>query len=293
MGRLVVPSFAPLEFHEGSQPCGLIVVEPFTRCGETRNSVNSECAEVLPEFAPSGEHPASGQIPDHQRVHTTLGSVSVSILVVELRDLPPTDCPTEQGKLRRCAACAPKTEVRSIREPAFLRLRHACLDFCTGFASRFRQNRIAGAFREGKAYGKRIDLVVGKRHIGQVKARSQQITDAGFALDRQAGGLEVGNVAIDRADADFKLLREFVGPADATGSQFVDQSEQPLGTSHRFHARSRNWKCWGTGLFILCPCPTASESRLFRRLTSGELHRLGRKAGGKSAGGRGLHLEHQ
>ena len=63
---------------------------------------------------------------------------------------------------------------------------------------------------------------MGKRNIGQVKARSQQITNAGLTFNRQAGGLEVGNVAIDRADADFKMLSKFVGPADAAGPHLVD-----------------------------------------------------------------------
>ena len=48
------------------------------------------------------------------------------------------------------------------------------------------------------------------------------ITNAGLTFNRQAGGLEVGNVAIDRADADFKMLSKFVGSADAAGPHLVD-----------------------------------------------------------------------
>ena len=218
----MIPRFTPLQFHEGAQSCCLIFIEPFTCYGEVRHAVKSECAEILPELAPSGKHPAIGQIPNHERAHAALGLVPIAVLIVELRDLPLADRLAEQSQIRRCAGSALKTEVRRISELTFLWLRHTCLDFRARFASRCRQHWIAGAFHEGKTYGKRIDLVMGKRHIGQVKARSQQITNAGLTFNRQAGGLEVGNVAIDRADAYFKMLSKFVGSADAAGPHLVD-----------------------------------------------------------------------
>ena len=73
--RLAVLRFAPLQFHEGAQSSCLILNETFAGYGEVRHAVEPEGAEVLPEFAPTGKHPAIGQIPDRERTHAAPGPV--------------------------------------------------------------------------------------------------------------------------------------------------------------------------------------------------------------------------
>ena len=184
--RLVIPRFASHRFHEGAQSCCLIFIEPCTCCGVIRHAVKSECTKILPQFAPGGKHSAIGQITNHERAHTALGLISIAVLVVELRNLPLADRLAEQSEIRCRAVSALKTEVWSIGELTLLWLRHTCLDFRAHFTGRGRQYWIARAFQERKTCGERIDLVMGKRHIRQVKARPQQIAYAGLAFNRQA-----------------------------------------------------------------------------------------------------------
>lgn len=81
--RSVVPRFAPFQFHESAQARCLILDERLARQGEVLHAVKPERAEILPEFAPRGEHPAIRQVPDHERAHATAGSFSFTVPIVE------------------------------------------------------------------------------------------------------------------------------------------------------------------------------------------------------------------
>ena len=87
----VIARLAPFQFHGGAQARCLVLEERLARQGEVLRAVNQERAKVLPQFAPRGEHPAIGQVPDHERAHATPGSFSLTVPTVEPGDLPPTD----------------------------------------------------------------------------------------------------------------------------------------------------------------------------------------------------------
>src|SRR3546814_2668277 len=76
------------------------------------------------------------------------------------------------------------------------------LQFGPNFLGCLRQGRIAGGLDERQTHGKCVELFKGKRHRRQVKAWSQQISYSRLSFDRQPGPLQMGNVAIHRADTD-------------------------------------------------------------------------------------------
>src|SRR3546814_6002025 len=100
------------------------------------------------------------------------------------------------------------------------------LQFGPNFLGCLRQGRIAGGLDERQTHGKCVELFKGKRHRRQVKAWSQQISYSRLSFDRQPGPLQMGNVAIHRADTDFEICCEILSPADPAHAQFMNQRSE-------------------------------------------------------------------
>lgn len=94
------------------------------------------------------------------------------------------------------------------------------------------KDRVACAFGIGKAKGQGLDLVMGEGDGGEVEAGTQKIADPGFAFDGKARGLQMRDVAVDRAGADLEPPRHVLGPADAMGAQVLHQPEQSFSTAN-------------------------------------------------------------
>jgi hypothetical protein len=85
---------------------------------------------------------------------------------------------------------------------------------------------------EARAHHQRVDLFIAEHERRQVEVRMQAIADARLAVDRHARSGQVGDVAIDRAVADFEPLRELRGRRQAATAQVLHNFEQAIRTPH-------------------------------------------------------------
>lgn len=115
-GRSTLPRFTTLQCRGLGQSRCLVFGEPFARQGGIFHTVKPEREEVRPEPAPRGEPPAIGKVPDQWRAHATSISFSLTVPIVELRDLLLPDRPAKQGQIRHCDCSAGKTEERRIEK---------------------------------------------------------------------------------------------------------------------------------------------------------------------------------
>ncbi len=67
---------------------------------------------------------------------------------------------------------------------------------------------------------------------GKVVIAAQGVAGAGFAQYRDAGELEVLDVAVDGAWGDFEFFGEGAGGLEASGAEKLDDAEESVGASH-------------------------------------------------------------
>lgn len=99
---------------------------------------------------------------------------------------------------------------------------------------RARHCRAPEGLHEAGARHQRHDLVAREHQGRQVEAFAQDVADAGLALDRHAGALEVGDVAVDRALRHFQAPPELPRGDQAAAAQVLDDPEQAVGAAHRY-----------------------------------------------------------
>ena len=98
--------------------------------------------------------------------------------------------------------------------------------------------RVGAALDPARAERQRLDLVEGEHQRRQREAGPQHVAEARLALDGRALRLQRGDVAIERAQRDAKLLRERrARDRRAAAAQRLHQFEQALGARHRLFRR--------------------------------------------------------
>ena len=91
---------------------------------------------------------------------------------------------------------------------------------------------VFGACYGGKTQMERFEFCHGKVQWGQGDRRSDAVTDAAFALNRDTRGSQRVHIAIDRAQGHIGGAGQIFGPVQITVPQQLDKLHQSVGTAH-------------------------------------------------------------
>ena len=86
---------------------------------------------------------------------------------------------------------------------------------------------------EAGAEHERGELAAGEHQWRKVHVAAQRVANAGLAFNRSAGELEVLDVAIDGALRDLEFFGELLRREQAAHAEELDDSKEPVGTTHR------------------------------------------------------------
>ena len=161
-------------------------------------------------LAPGGEHPDLLEKTDRDRPDLALRPASVLVGVGECELALLVQRLADDRKRRALgfslSACGDQ-EGRPVERRGALRRQH-CSDLGERVASRPRQALVGPALDPARAERQRLDLLEGEHQRRQVKARLENIAEAGLPLDRGALRLQRGDIAIERAQRDAEFLRQ-------------------------------------------------------------------------------------
>src|SRR5580692_782348 len=76
------------------------------------------------------------------------------------------------------------------------------------------------------------DLLAIKHERWNIEIAAQSVADSGFACDGYAGKLQVLHIAVDGAVRDLQLFGQMPGGLQPPGAQQLNDSKEPVGTTH-------------------------------------------------------------
>lgn len=156
-------------------------------------------------------------------------------LIVETQHVPTTKGLLEQGKV----GLRGRFDICRGREPA-LQSRDAIMVFARQDASYFQQRGIHARFRpsvgplsnQEPAHDEGAGFLGREVHGWQMVTLHQHVAHPGLGNDRNAGLSQGGEIAIDRANAQFELRSQFFRGHDAPGLQDEDEGQQAVDAIH-------------------------------------------------------------
>jgi hypothetical protein len=101
-----------------------------------------------------------------------------------------------------------------------------------------RHGRAAEALHHARAGHQRHDLVAREHERRQFEALAQKVADPRLAVDRHARGLQVGDVAVDRAFRHLEPLGQRARRDEPAAAQALDDPEQAVGAAHPYRAKT-------------------------------------------------------
>ena len=122
-------------------------------------------------------------------------------------------------------------------EPIALRSGQHGADLDQGLGRRARHGGTAEALHHARTGHQRHDLVAGEHERGQLEAFAQEVADPRLAVDRHARGLQVGDVAVDRAFRHLEPRGQCPRRDEPTAAQALDDPEQAVGAAHTYRAK--------------------------------------------------------
>ena len=95
-----------------------------------------------------------------------------------------------------------------------------------------RQRGVQPRLRQPRAGDECFGFAGAEHQRRQVEAGAHAVADAGFAFDRHALLLQVGDIAVHRAQRDLETLGQPLGGGEPAPAHQLHQLEQTVGTSH-------------------------------------------------------------
>ena len=133
---------------------------------------------------------------------------------------------------RRGLPAARREDARALRARTQLLGQHG-LDLDQRGTRALGQARAGEGAHEARADDQRFEFAGIEHQRRDVRALAQDIADPGFALDRHAGQLQVGDVAVDRAQRDRETRGQLPrGQRRTPPAQGMDDEEKAVGTAH-------------------------------------------------------------
>ena len=199
------------------------------------DAVDAEGAEIVAHLAPGDQRPDLAPEPQAERPHVARRAAARFVAVVE----------------RQHVALSTARSIRSIAGAVGVAHHpHRRMDLGAGdavllavgqhradldqrlFGGPGHRRAAKGAHHAG-AGDQRHDLVTREHQRRKVEAFPHQVADTRLAVDRHAGRLQVGNVAVDRPLGNLEPLAELLRGDQAAAAKMLDDLEKTVCAPHR------------------------------------------------------------
>ncbi len=201
------------------------------------DAVGAEAAEVVAEFAPGDQGPDIAPEEQGHRAKGSIGDAPGGVAIADLDEAALFDGAAEDFEGGADRVGGGGVEGGRVHGDGV----DAIAEFWSQNGFDFAQGVVGGGGEFGVSPGddhaaaedESGDFAAVKHKWGQVVIAAEGVADSGFALDGDAGELEILDVAVDGAVGDRQFFGQAARGLETARAQELDDSEETVGSAHR------------------------------------------------------------